>query len=156
MVALVKGINEVVDQFSDENVVGNLAQAIDDLRNHFDNPKLNEGLAHMAESIKGISELLGRINPKIDPLFADVHAAAGELNDTLAEARESLDALESAAEEARAMIAPESTLRYRLEEALTQLGAAAASIERLADQLERNPQAVLTGKDPGENRKANP
>ena len=58
---------------------------------------------------------------------------------TLAKARKTLSMLERAA-------APESPLRYNLNNTLEELSAAARSIRVLAEYLERHPEALVRGK----------
>jgi paraquat-inducible protein B len=44
------------------------------------------------------------------------------------------------------MLEPDSSLRYELENTLRELGRAAQSVRQFSDYLERNPNALLTGR----------
>jgi paraquat-inducible protein B len=48
----------------------------------------------------------------------------------------------------RRFVAAQQNLGYDTSDALTKLGDAAAAVQRLADFLERNPNALLSGKKP--------
>jgi len=50
----------------------------------------------------------------------------------------------------RELVQPESSLRYQLDSALSEIAGASQAIRVLADYLERNPNALLTGRPPPE------
>jgi len=74
----------------------------------------------------------------------------GPMADALDEATQrfgrTLSKLDGLVENTEAMLDPESVLRYELENTLRELGRAARSIRALADYLERNPNALVTGR----------
>ncbi len=61
-----------------------------------------------------------------------------------------MEGLDSLVQEAGELISPELDLRYEFETTLRELSRAAQSIRLLADYLERNPNAVLTGRSEDE------
>lgn len=58
----------------------------------------------------------------------------------------SLRSLDDLSQEARALLKPDSDMRYELENTLRELGRTARSIRLLSEYLERNPNALLTGR----------
>ncbi len=102
--------------------------------------------------------------PEIKQAFATMNAAAGdlrtvlakleaqagpvgkELTETLAQVRVAVGNFSDAAGATRQFLAAHSGLGEDVAGGLAQLGEAAEAVKRLADFLERNPNALLTGK----------
>lgn len=95
--------------------------------------------AHLNETIDQLSKVLAGVDAQIQP-------AGVKLNDTLAEAQVVLKSFNEAAESARRFITAQSGLGEETVRTMNQLAEAAASVQRLAEYLERNPNALLTGK----------
>jgi paraquat-inducible protein B len=103
-------------------------------------------------------------DPQIKEAFANLNAAAGELRatlarldkqvgpagqqlvDTLAAAQTTLKSFNTTAVEAQRFIAAQDGLNDHLVRTLDQLRMAADAVQRLADFLERNPQALILGR----------
>ena len=83
--------------------------------------------------------MVGDLNSEVRPLSQSIQDAAGS-------AERALDQAEVTLKTADGVISRDSPLRRDLEAALRNLTAASKSIRNLADQLERNPNAILTGK----------
>jgi paraquat-inducible protein B len=95
------------------------------------------------ENLNGaVTELRGTI-AKLD---AQVEPTTTELKATLAEAKRAIESFGATAVEARRFIAAQSGVGDDLVETLEHLNAAAESVKELADFLERNPNALITGK----------
>lgn len=60
---------------------------------------------------------------------------------------QTLSSLDRLAQRADALIEPESDLRFEMEAALRELGAASRAIRSLAEYLERNPNALIRGRE---------
>ena len=69
-----------------------------------------------------------------------------ELKATLTQTKETLASFNAAAESARRFISAQSGLGPDVNHALAQLSDAAEAVQRLAEFLERNPQALISGK----------
>ena len=82
----------------------------------------------------------------IAKLDAQVEPTTGELRTTLAEAKRTIESFNTTAVEARKFIAAQSSLGGNLVETLEHLNAAADSVNQLADFLERNPSALISGR----------
>ncbi|MBP7142772.1 MAG: MCE family protein [Opitutaceae bacterium] len=82
---------------------------------------------------------LGRLDSTLQP-------TAAQLADTLSQARSTLASFASAAATAQAFIHAQSGLGEEAGIALARFAEAAASIQRLTDFLERNPNSLLTGR----------
>ena len=82
----------------------------------------------------------------IAKLDAQVEPTGHELTATLAEARKTIESFNDTATVARNFINTHAGLGGEMVETLDHLNEAADAIKRLADFLERNPNALLTGK----------
>lgn len=92
-------------------------------------PETREALRNFGAAMERIETLAAGLDEKVSP----------ELVSALRQAETTLVQVES-------MIRPNSPLRFELENALEKLATMAESISLLADYLERNPNALLSGK----------
>ncbi|MEO7412849.1 MAG: hypothetical protein ABIZ81_05785, partial [Opitutaceae bacterium] len=102
-------------------------------------PQLKDTLTNLNGAV---TELRGAF-AKLD---TQISTNGDQLALTLKQARETLDSFNAAATGARKFIAAQSGLGDEAARALSQLSEAASAVQRLADFLERNPQALLSGK----------
>ncbi len=109
------------------------------VRTVVENPHLASAFENLDGSLVDLRTTLKRINDGIEP-------ATGELTSTLAQARSSLAAIDEVAATASQFISAQSGLSAEATVALRQLGEASRAIARLADFLERNPNALLSGR----------
>lgn len=97
----------------------------------------------VAANLNGAITELRSVLVKLD---AQVGTNGVELTATLQQAKATLESFNAAATGARKFIAAQSGLGEEATRALGQLAEAAAAVQRLADFLERNPQALISGK----------
>ena len=110
--------------------------AVDELARSADFQKT---FAHLNETIDQLSKMLASVEAQIQP-------AGVKLNETLTEAQAVLKTFNEAAEAARHFISSQSGLGEETIRTMNQLTEAAAAVQRLAEFLERNPNALITGK----------
>lgn len=106
-------------------------------------PEIPSILTNLDGALTDLRSTLDQIDGSIEP-------AAAELTLTLQRLRSNLDSLEDATNNASRFIAAQNGLGAEAADALRQLGDAARAVGRLADFLERNPNALLTGRTPPE------
>lgn len=104
-------------------------------------PEFKTIFAKLDVAISQLTRTLANVDAQVEP-------AGKELTATLVEAQQALKSFNEAAAAARNFIAAQSGLGDEATRALGQLGEAAASIQRLVDFIERNPNALLIGKKP--------
>lgn len=102
-------------------------------------PEVKQTFANLNAAVADLRATIAKLDAQIDPAGKEVQA-------TLAEARRTVQAFGDAATAARTFIASQSGLGEELGETLSHLNDAADSVRRLADFLERNPNALLTGR----------
>lgn len=128
-----------------------------------DTAKLSTELTATAQAYRKIAEspeiptiltnldaALLQLRSTLDEIEGSIEPTADELRLTLQSLRQSLDILDTASTDASRFITAQQGLGGEASAALRQLGEAARSIARLADFLERNPNALLTGRTPSD------
>jgi paraquat-inducible protein B len=95
--------------------------------------------AHLNETIDQVSKILADVDAQVQP-------AGQKLNDALAEVKVVLKSFNDAAETARSFINAQNGLGEETVRTMMQLNEAASAVQRLAEFLERNPNALITGK----------
>ncbi len=95
------------------------------------------------ENVNGAVADLRATIAKID---AQVEPTSKEFADTMVEAKKMIQALNATATTAQGFIAAHGGLGEEVVETLNRLNEAADAIKRLADFLERNPNALITGR----------
>lgn len=134
--------------FDSEAVSANLSSALKSfdeavvaLKKRLDDPKIDVTINDMRATLASVTELADDIKVKVGPVLV-------ELEQTNVDAQNALRALESASTRMDGALSPEGALRVDLHMALTNISQAADSISRLVDYLERNPNALITGRAP--------
>ncbi len=102
-------------------------------------PEIKKTVTNLNAAITDLRAVLAKLDLEVGP-------AGREFTETLTQARKTLESFNTTAEAARRFIAAQGSLGEDVNRTLTQLGEAANAVQRLADFLERNPQALLTGR----------
>jgi paraquat-inducible protein B len=108
-------------------------------------PDLTNSLASLRRTLDQTGTLVERVDGRVDPL-------ADSLTNTLSDARKTLTDLRAGVRNVSDLLSdllgPDSALRPDLIQVLEELSDASRNVGALADFLERNPNALLTGKKP--------
>lgn len=102
-------------------------------------PEIKQSITNLNGAITDLRGVLAKIDSTVGP-------AGKELTETLAQARLAIGSLNEASITARKFLASHSGIGDEVVGTLSQLNEAAAAVTRLADFLERNPSALITGK----------
>lgn len=102
-------------------------------------PEVKRTLVNLDGAITDLRGVLVKIDGQVGP-------AGKELTETLAQAKIAVGSLNEASTAARKFLSTHTGLGDEVVGTLSQLNEAAAAVTRLADFLERNPNALLTGK----------
>lgn len=102
-------------------------------------PEVRRTLVNLDGAITDLRGVLAKIDGQVGP-------AGKELTETLAQAKIAVGSLNDASTAARKFLSTHTGLGDEVVGTLSQLNEAAAAVTRLADFLERNPNALLTGK----------
>lgn len=102
-------------------------------------PEIKQAFANLNATLTDLRSTLAKLDGQVGATGADVHA-------TLAKAQETLQNFNATATTLRSFINAQQGLGEGAGEAFSKLSEAADAVQRLADFLERNPNALLTGK----------
>jgi len=103
------------------------------------NPDFKKTFDNLNAAVTDLRSTIAKLDAQIDP-------AGKELTATLADARKTVQAFNETATAAKSFITSHAGLGSELGETLSQLNEAADAVKRLADFLERNPNALITGR----------
>jgi paraquat-inducible protein B len=102
-------------------------------------PEIKKTFEGLAAAVNELRAVIAKFDAQVDP-------TGRELQEAIGEARKAMQAFNATADEARKFISTHSGLGDDLVDSLEHLNDAADAVKRLADFLERNPNALLTGK----------
>ncbi len=102
-------------------------------------PEIKQTFANLNSAVAELRGVLAKLDTQVVP-------AGKELTETLAQAKTAIESFNQTAMAARKFIASHNGLGDELVGTLEQINEAADAVKRLADFLERNPNALITGK----------
>lgn len=128
--------------------------------------EINEGLTNLltklnqlvrsddlTNAVISLHKTLDKLSARIDPLadqaeglLGDARKAVTDAKDAIGDARKSLAHLDETLQTARDAITPQAALRRELTSTMQNISEAARSITALADFLNRNPNALISGR----------
>lgn len=104
-------------------------------------PALQTSLTDLSASLASLRGILRVVDSHAEPITANLEQALGAARDALDKSRATMALVDGA-------IAPESPLHQHTLRLTQELTATSRSLRHLVDMLERNPQALLFGKQP--------
>jgi paraquat-inducible protein B len=104
--------------------------------------------ADLKKTFESLSAAVAELRAMIAKLDAQIEPTGTQLQEAIAETKKAVQAFNATADEAKKFIASHGGLGEDLVDTLEHLSEAADSVKRLADYLERNPAALVTGKRP--------
>jgi paraquat-inducible protein B len=117
--------------------------------------KLNQLVSSddLTNSLTALHTTLDKLSARIDPLanqaeglLVDARKAVTDARDAIGDAKKSLASFDDTLRGAQNMIAPQASLRRELTSTMQDISEAARSITALADFLNRNPNALISGR----------
>ena len=118
-------------------------------------PELRQSLVAAREAMVSARDTLNEIRPRVPQLASGVDSASNRLqgslkrfDTTLGSLDTALGSLDTTLGSVNRLVDPRAPLVYQLTTTLGDLGKAAQSIRELADYLDRNPSAIITGRSP--------
>lgn len=122
------------------------------LANKLERVPLEQMITDLSQTLNTVNSLVKRLDRDVAP---EAQAMLAETRQTLVEMRKTLDgATKTMGDASRTLgaaertLAPDSALFGELQDAAREFSRTAQSLRALADYLERNPQALLRGKNP--------
>ena len=167
--------NKALDKISLEDVADDVTSSLKALNKLLNSPEIMDTITTVKSSFKQVDSLSRQLQKKldtttgqIDKTLIDIQSLAAEMKQTfnttnrliaedsphLSKLSTALTDISNAADEISKAARTISSLQdspemYRLNQALDEITSAARSVRELADTLERQPNAILTGKKTG-------
>jgi paraquat-inducible protein B len=136
-----------LDQIDLERLVTTTSEAIDGIRTVVRSPGLQravdmlpETLTSVNQAVASVRDLARRFDSGQGPLLQSLRETSDKSRDAVDQARLTLEAL-------RGLTDPNAPLAVDLTAALREVTAAARSVRLLADYIERNPSAIVRGRE---------
>jgi len=137
---VLKGAKRQIENLELEEINENLVVITRDIRTFTKDERLNDSLAKIDEALEEIRSLGEKLNQNVDPLVADV-------KEVTESTRESLKKIEATAEELAEVSDPRSPLLLNFQNLLHETETASRALRELTNDLKRNPNTLLRGKD---------
>jgi len=135
--AVLKSAQVGIDAMHLEQLGGSLDKTANSISNLANGEQVKSALTSIRQSFDQLTATLKSLDP-----------AVGDLKPTLEQAKVALTNLQKSTAELNQILKPESTFRYQLDSSLSEINAAAAAIQQLADFLQRHPNSLLFGRKP--------
>lgn len=119
----------------------NLAGALASVNELVANPQLKSAITNLNAALSQIDELGRNVNPRINPLLEELSADLKKAGTLFESASQTFAGLQSQVE-------PDSALMLELVRTLDEAGTTLNALRQLAEQIERNPSSLITGKKP--------
>ncbi len=141
MTASVKTILARMEKLEIEQIGSQLLKTLQDANKLINKPELADAIDQFQASLLLFKTVLHKLDQHTGPLSTNLEKAIGAGHETLKKAQETLGLVDE-------MLKPESPLQYRFIELTGEMAEMARSIRTLVDMLERNPNALIFGKNP--------
>ncbi|MCI0533906.1 MAG: MlaD family protein [Verrucomicrobiales bacterium] len=132
-------LDTTLDELNIAEISNSLTNVLASVNQLVHSADLTNSLASLHRTLDEYRLLSEKVRGKIEPLADGADGTLKEAQATLVELRQSLQIV-------RDLLAPQATLRHDLAVMMDELAEAARSIGALADFLNRNPNALLSGR----------
>ncbi|MGH7813204.1 MAG: MlaD family protein [Candidatus Binataceae bacterium] len=136
-----------LDQIDFGSLISKATDTLNAIQQLATSPQLKKALLGIESTRKDVSATLGdvrvtlgHVNSHIDPLANSIQAASTNTGAAMTQMKDTLATMRTA-------IQPNSPLNYQALQTLRDVSAAARSIKQLSDMLQRNPSALIRGRD---------
>ncbi len=110
-------------------------------------PRLVDAVASLDNSLRSTDAAMQKLETLLTAMQAEVVPVAANIDSTRTAATATLHEAQATLEQIRILLEPGSPFTHSLERALTELSAAAQALQAFADYLERNPGALVRGRE---------
>ncbi len=136
-------LSEVVSKAKLGEISDRLSGALEAVESLARSPEVRHTIRSLGDTSDEARRLFAELRREIQPV-------AGGVTNVTSSATQTLEQLQSTLVELRQTLSPESPLVAELNRTLEEFAETARAIRRLSESLERNPQAILTGRPPPE------
>ena len=137
---LLRDADEQIVALNMKEISDNFVAVSKDVRAFTGNAKITSAFDKLDASLTELRELSAKLNKGMDPVLADVEKV-------LEQAQASMDSLAKAAADISQASNPRGPVLMRLQSVLDETERASRAIKELANDLKRNPNSILVGKE---------
>jgi len=134
---VLKSAHDAIDAMHLDQLGPSLEKAASSISSLANGDQVKNALVSVRTSFDQLTATLKNLNP-----------AVGDLKPTLDQAKIALTNLQKSTAQLDQLLKPDSGFRYQLDSSLSEISTAAASIQQLADFLQRHPNSLLFGRKP--------
>lgn len=131
--------NQKLTEFDVKRLADKIGSAADAIQELVGSPDAKKAFANLNTAMDEMRSAVAKIEAQTGPV-------SDELKQTLSEAQKAMKSLNDTASSTRRLVEAQNGLGPEVVDSLRQVAEAAAAIERLADYLERNPNALVVGR----------
>jgi paraquat-inducible protein B len=132
-----------VEALDIEGLVGSAHHALDGVDDLARSPKIPDALDGLRETLASVRRVTTALEPDVTPTMKGLDATLAQARQVLVRVEPQLDQTLARAQD---MLGSDAPLAVGLASTLADLGEAARSVRDLADFLDRQPNAILTGR----------
>jgi paraquat-inducible protein B len=136
---LLVGTNQKISDLDVKALGAKISRAADAVTGFVESPEARQAFANLNGTLTDLRAVLAKLDTNVGPLSDD-------LKKTLANAQSALKSLDAAAVTTQRFVSSQGNVGDELTQSLRQLADAAGALERLADDIDRNPNSLLVGK----------
>jgi len=131
-----------------EQLAGSLRDAARGVTDLTSSTEVREAIVSMRQTLDATRATLADVRPRIAPLAGRVDQGVAQIEKTLTHLETTLAALQTTLGGLDQLVDPRAPLVYQVTSTLNDLSDAARSVRQLTDYLDRNPNALITGRPP--------
>ena len=136
-----------LDQLDVEGIVRSVTESVDGINHMVNAPALKATIESLPETVANVNKAVGSVRDLASRLDAQAGPFLASLKTTSDRTNEALDQMRTTLQSVQVFIDPASPLASQITTALQELTTAARSVRLLADYVERNPSALVRGKE---------
>jgi paraquat-inducible protein B len=137
---LLESTKEQVNGLDMKEINANIVTITKDVKNLTGDEKLKSAISHLDEALLSINNVSAKLDKDMGPLMADARR-------TMENAANSLKKIEETSAGLSNVTNPHGPVLMRFQNVLEETERAARAVKELANDLKRNPNALLTGKE---------
>jgi paraquat-inducible protein B len=137
--AVLSTTNRKINELDLKGLAERVGRAADTVSTYLNSPDAQKTFANLNGAIDETRAMIAKLDGQVGPV-------GDEMKKTLADAQTALKSLDAAAATTRNFVRNQGQVGDEVTAALQQVADAAASLERLADALDRNPSSLIVGK----------
>ena len=148
----IERLSKSLQNFPADEVLKNIVAIAEGMDKLVNSPQLTASLTALHAALDELKSLVTKINTEASPLASnanelmdDASAVLGNINSAVDDAKGALQQAETTLKSANDLVGDEQ-LVIQMEQALTAITSAARSIQLLAEELERRPEALIRGR----------